>query len=226
MRYLKIFIYLIILSPLCVKGLVCDNTTKVRLQTLAQNITTSYDYVEQNGTVTFNITFLNLNSELYLVDTVNEKDIYYSDTSLTLNGFESGKNYKFEVRSTDPFCSRSVLYYIYVTTPYFNPYYNDPICEGVSYKYCNKWQKNDLSYDEFIEYNFKRIFKYRNPIEEDEYYIIKDEIKYSTKYYGENHEYTTYHKMDLFKFKEKLVDKYLYDPYQCKSFSNPDKTGL
>ena len=82
------------------------------------------------------------------------------------------------------------------------------------------------SYDEFIEYNFKRIFKYRNPIEEDEYYIIKDEIKYSTKYYGENHEYTTYHKMDLFKFKEKLVDKYLYDPYQCESFSNPDKTGL
>ena len=89
---LKIFIYLIILSPLCVKGLVCDNTTKVRLQKLAQNITTSYDYVEQNGTVNFNITFLNLNSELYLVDTVNEKDIYYSDTSLTLNGFESGKN--------------------------------------------------------------------------------------------------------------------------------------
>lgn len=167
MRYLKIFIYLIILSPLCVKGLVCDNTTKVRLQKLAQNITTSYDYGEQNGTVTFNITFLNLNSELYLVDTVNEKDIYYSDTSLTLNGFESGKNYKFEVRSTDPFCSGSVLYYIYVTTPYFNPYYNDPICEGVSYKYCNKWQKNDLSYDEFIEnvQNYKKeiIVKPDNP---------------------------------------------------------------
>lgn len=167
MRYLKIFIYLIILSPLCVKGLVCDNTAKVRLQKLAQNITTSYDYVEQNGTVTFNITFLNLNSELYLVDTVNEKDIYYSDTSLTLNGFESGKNYKFKVRSTDPFCSGSVLYYIYVTTPYFNPYYNDPICEGVSYKYCNKWQKNDLSYDEFIEnvQNYKKeiIVKPDNP---------------------------------------------------------------
>ena len=101
------------------------------------------------------------------MDTVNEKDIYYSDTSLTLNGFESGKNYKFEVRSTDPFCSGSVLYYIYVTTPYFNPYYNDPICEGVSYKYCNKWQKNDLSYDEFIEnvQNYKKeiIVKPDNP---------------------------------------------------------------
>ena len=158
MRYLKYLICLIILSPLCVKGLVCDNTTKVRLQKLAQNITTSYDYVEQDNLVTFNITFMNLSTELYLVDTVNEKDIYYNNSSLTLNGFESGKNYKFEVRSTDPYCSGSVLYYIYVTTPYFNRYYNDPICNGVSYKYCNKWQKNDLTYSEFIEnvQNYKK----------------------------------------------------------------------
>ena len=65
-----------------------------------------------------------------------------------------------------------------------------------------------------------------NCVEEDEYNIIKDEIRCSRKYYGDLHEYTIYHEMELFKFKEKIVDKYLYDPYQCKSFSEPDKTGL
>ena len=82
------------------------------------------------------------------------------------------------------------------------------------------------SNEEFVEYNFKHVFKYMNCVEEDEYNIIKDEIRCSRKYYGDLHEYTIYHEMELFKFKEKIVDKYLYDPYQCESFSEPDKTGL
>lgn len=151
MRYLKYIVCLIILFPISVKGLVCDNATKVRLQKLAQNITTSYDYIEQNGNVTFNITFNNLNSELYLVDVVNNRRFDYSGNFLQLGGFENGKTYKFEVRSTSVYCSGSVLYYLYVNTPYYNPYYSDPICDGFSHKYCNKWQKNDLSYEEFIK---------------------------------------------------------------------------
>ena len=55
-------------------------------------------------------------------------------------------------------CDSSVIYYIYVATPAYNPYYSDPICEGVNYKYCNKWQKNTLSYEEFI----RNVEEYKN----------------------------------------------------------------
>lgn len=151
MRYLKYLLCLIILFPITVNGLVCDNATKVRLQKLAQNITTSYDAIEQDGMVTFDITFHNLSHELYLVDTTNKREFYYSGGPLVLGGFQSGTNYKFEVRSTNLYCNGSVLYYLYVTTPSYNPYYNDPICDGLTYKYCNKWQKNDFTYEEFIK---------------------------------------------------------------------------
>ena len=158
MRYLKYLLCLIILFPITVNGLVCDNTTKVRLQKLAQNITTSYDYIEQDGNVIFDITFNNLNSELYLVDVVNEREYYYSGNVLQLGGFKSGTSYKFEVRTTNIFCNGPALYYLYVTTPHYNQYYNDPICNGVTYKYCNKWQKNDFTYEEFI----KNVEEYKN----------------------------------------------------------------
>lgn len=157
MRYLKYIICLIILFPITVKGAVCDNSTRVRLQKIAQNITTSYDYVEENGNVTFLINFYNLNSEVYIVDAKNNRRYNYNGDTLTIGDFKSDTNYKFEIRSSNVLCDSSALYYLYVATPAYNSYYNDPICNGVNYKYCNKWQRNTLSYDEFIKdvENFK-----------------------------------------------------------------------
>ena len=150
MRYLKGLICLIILSPLCVKALICDNADVIRLQKLAKNITTSYDYVENNSSVQFSITFENVSNELYLKNSSSGEE-FYGDGEFTLNNYSAGENYKFEVRSTNALCNTKALSYIYVNLPPYNPYYNDPICNGVSYKYCNKWQKNTLSYDEFVQ---------------------------------------------------------------------------
>lgn len=150
MRYLKGLICLIILSPLCVKALICDNADVIRLQKLAKNITTSYDYVENNSSAQFSITFENVSNELYLKNSSSGEE-FYGDGEFTLNNYSAGENYKFEVRSTNALCNTKALSYIYVNLPPYNPYYNDPICNGVSYKYCNKWQKNTLSYDEFVQ---------------------------------------------------------------------------
>lgn len=158
MKYLKLLICLIVLFPICVKGAICSNSDKIRLQQLAKNITTSYDYVENNGNVVFSINFYNLNSELYLVDTKSNNKYYYTGETLNLGGYSSNTNYKFAVRSSNIMCDSSVIYYIYVATPAYNPYYNDPICEGVNYKYCNKWQRNTLSYEDFV----KNVEEYKN----------------------------------------------------------------
>lgn len=150
MRYLKIILFLIILFPFCVEAALCDYSEKIRLQKLAQNITYSYDYVEEYRDATFTFTFYNLTSDLYLVNTRDDRRFDYSGEELVLGGFYDGTNYKFEVRATNSFCDSAALYYIYITTPSYNPYYNDPICENLDYKYCNKWQKNTLTYEEFV----------------------------------------------------------------------------
>ena len=153
MRYLKLILFMVILIPFSVDADICDYSEKVRLQTLAQNITYSYDYVEENGNVSFTITFNNMHSDLYLINSNNDSVFNYSGEELVLGGFKDNTSYKFEVRTNNIFCNSSALYYIYITTPTYNPYYSDPICVGIEeYKYCNKWQKNPYSYKQFIEH--------------------------------------------------------------------------
>ena len=84
MKYLKYILCLIVLFPISVKGALCDNSTRVRIQKIAQNITTSYDYVEQNGTIIFSINFYNLSNDIYLVDTKSGNKYYYSGNTLNI----------------------------------------------------------------------------------------------------------------------------------------------
>lgn len=181
MRYLKYILFLIILCPSYVNAAVCDNATKVRLQSLAQNITTSYDYIEENDNVTFNINFRNLSSELYITDITNGNKYYYNGSERSVTGFLPDTTYKFEVRSIDVLCSGKALYYIYVTTPAYNKYYKDPICNGVNHKYCNKWQKVTLSYEQFIEEIEK--YKYIPEEEINNNENIKGIFDYITEFY-------------------------------------------
>lgn len=185
MRYLKLILFLIILFPFSVDAALCSNSDKLRLQKLAQNITTSYDYVEENGDATFTFTFNNLSSELYLINTRNGRRFDYSGEELVLGGFYDGMSYKFEVRTTNIYCDSSALYYIYITTPSYNRYYNDPICNNLDYKYCNKWQKNTFSYEEFIknieDYKKSLILSDNNIVVEPGLFDIL--IEFYSKYY-------------------------------------------
>lgn len=179
----------------------------------------------------------NINSKCYIGKTTfdsiweryhctkNYEDIIYRHHNKHLR--DAFKKYGFENFSFEIICTSDDYEELnYLEVKYIKEY--DSFHNGYNCTLGGDGKQTKIfnTYEEFIEYNFKRIFKYRNAVEEDEYYMIKDEIKYSRKYYGENHKYTKYHEKELFEFKERMVDKYLYDSYQCKSFSNPDKTGL
>ena len=167
MREYKLFIMLIlliILFPIKTNALVCSNQDMVKLKSMAQNITTNYDYKEENNNVTFNITFSNLSPDLYLVDVTNKKNYYYNNTEMTYNGYKSGESYKFKVYSTNSLCDTSVLYTVYVTLPYFNSYYNNELCKGIEeYELCQKWSSVNISYNEFKN----KVDKYKEVIEEE-----------------------------------------------------------
>lgn len=172
-KVLSVFILLIILFPSNSKALVCSDKEKVKFQEMAQNITTTYSYVESNNQVTFNITFSNIPEGFRIYDYTNRKEYPYITSEITLTDYKDGNSYRFDYYTNDILCQYSRLYSSYINLPFYNPYYNDSICSGLNYKYCNKWQKINMTYEEFI----KDVTNYKKSLELSTIDLSKEEIK-------------------------------------------------
>lgn len=133
-----------------VNAAACDNALKVDYQNRAKNITYSYIYNDSNNT--FDVIFTNITDGLYLID-MDTMQEYRNNGEITINSVMSGKSYRFGVFTSDANpCSGSSIYNIYVTLPFYNPYYTDNLCDGISnYKYCKKFINKSVSYEEFKE---------------------------------------------------------------------------
>lgn len=186
-KFLKIFILLIILFPINSKALVCSDKDKVYFQELAKNITTTYSYVEENNQAIFNITFSNIPEGFRIYDYTNKKEYGYTASEITLGGYQAGSSYRFDYYTNDILCQYSRLYSSYINLPFYNPYYNDSVCNGLNYKYCNKWQKINMNYEEFLN----DVNNYKKSLELDKKEENIEEIKgffdnvidFYTKYY-------------------------------------------
>lgn len=144
-----------------VNAAACDNSMKVEYQNRAKNITYSYTYNDTNNT--FNILFTNITDSLYLID-MNTMQEFRNQSEITIYNVIPGNSYRYGVFTSDlnP-CSGSSIYNIYVTLPFYNPYYKDSLCDGISHKYCQKFINKAISYDEFKE----NINEYRNKLISD-----------------------------------------------------------
>ena len=187
MKKIYLLLFLVILLPINAKALSCSNADSVRYQALAQNINYTYDYVEENNTVYFNITLSNLSSELYIYDVYKNSTYNYSQNEILLGNYKPGKTFKFKVYSTNTSCS-DVLYTIYISTPYYNSYYSHPLCNGLdNYKYCQKWTNVTIDYNTFVSAvnSYKESIKSDNDIvKPEEYNTLFDYIlEYYMKYY-------------------------------------------
>lgn len=172
-KILSIFILFVILFPINSKALLCSDKEKVKFQELAKNITTTYDYIEKNNQATFNITFSNIPEGFRIYDYVNKKEYGYSASEIILSGFKSGRSYRFDYYTSDVLCQYDNLYTSYINLPYYNPYYKDSICNGLNYKYCNKWQKIDMNYEEFVS----NVNEYKKSLEIIDNTINEKEVK-------------------------------------------------
>lgn len=142
-----------------VGAVACDNSMKVDYQNRAKNISYSYTYNDSNNT--FNILFTNVTDSLYLID-MDTMQEYRNNPEITISNVTPGNSYRYGVFTSDlnP-CSNSSIYNIYVTLPFYNPYYSDPLCAGINtYKYCKKFINKSVSYEEFKENvtNYKNSF--------------------------------------------------------------------
>ena len=186
---IKISLFVMLLVPLKVSG-ACTVEDKMRYSTLASNITTSYEYKENDQSVTFDITIHNVHKDLVVVDRNNKR---YESNSGNLNNFtisnlQDGNNYSFHVYAKSGDCSYRLFNTLYVSTPKYNKYYKDPVCDGArDYSLCQKWvEVGNITYEEFKT----SVEEYKNPkkdvIEEQEndnnnwLYIVGD---FWSKYY-------------------------------------------
>lgn len=187
MRRFLLFGLLIFLFPMTTNALMCPNADKVNFQEMAKNITTTYDYVESNGTASFQITLSNIPTNFIIKEAINGTKHPYSGSSLTVNNYESGKTYRFDVYVDDVNCFLERLYSIYVTVPFYNQYYQDEICKGIeSYKYCQKWQSNTFTYEEFVknvESYKKSLIKEEKPEKEIKESIFDKILDFYIDYY-------------------------------------------
>ncbi len=171
MKILLLFILTVI--PVNIHALyACPYETASRLKSLASNITTSYDYEIVGEDALFTIQFANFYKDLIIRDVTNNV-LYEPDTSkdmseLTLNGFQDGQTYQFEVYTGVTDCTEEVLFVIYVNLPTYNPYYQESVCSDVpDYQLCQKWSNHGLSKEEFISQvnRYKESLK-QEPIED------------------------------------------------------------
>lgn len=159
-KAIYLFMFIIFLTiPTIVKAdstyYSCNASDLTKLQKLATNIVSSYDYQEnfgnnKYGSVTFTIKLTNLNSKLYIINTGTKTRYNYSSNELVINNISPGQTLHYEVYGNDYGCNDKYLMTIYINIPSYNKYYVDDLCKNFQgYKLCNKWNKVDMSYDEF-----------------------------------------------------------------------------
>lgn len=133
----------------------CNASDLTKLQKLATNIVSSYDYQEtfgnnQYGSVTFTIKLTNLNSKLSILSKESKTRYDYKSNELIITNISPGQTLHYEVYGNDYGCNDKHLMTIYINIPSYNKYYVDDVCKNFQgYKLCNKWNKVDMSYDDF-----------------------------------------------------------------------------
>ena len=152
----------------------CSNNEISRLKILASNVNISYEPIETDSKVTYNIIFLNMTSELAIRDITARVSYPYTGNEMVLNGFMPNSNYKFKIIPSNG-CDVS-LAVKYANLPAFNVYYKDPLCEGIqNYALCQKWNNSNVSYDTFVT----EVTKYKESLSKPDIQVIPEENKTS-----------------------------------------------
>lgn len=167
MKKIILGLFILLWIPSRINALSCTDSQVNRLEKLAKQIQTTYDYQETSDGVYFTIKFHNVHEDLYLVDynTFENMIIYDNNSSgiVLAPNYAPGSSYTFSVLNQKSLCDVMVVSKVTVTLPSYNKYYKDPLCEGLSsYSLCQKWVNvGNISYAEFQ----KNIQTYREQIQ-------------------------------------------------------------
>lgn len=128
----------------------CDNAELKKLNTLANYI--EYSYAFNENTSKFDITFINVPEELYIVNDFKRYDS--NNGNVVVTGIDQGSDIKYEVYSSiNAECVTQYLRVIRVNVPYLNNFFGSNACSG--YENMSECNNKFLNY-ELTEAIFKR----------------------------------------------------------------------
>lgn len=134
---MKKLILILLLLPSIIKA-TCTTDEIKKNRNLASNISTYYEYNEEQNT--FDVTIYNISSRLKIK---NNNDTYYSDIEgigqAKINNINPGTMITLGVYAKEGDCSDYRVQTIYVNLPYYNKYYKEEICKNNTNKLCSKW---------------------------------------------------------------------------------------
>lgn len=125
----------------------CDYSIKSELKSLANNVNFDLNYQIVDEKASFKISITGINEKVYVIDENGNK--YYKDT--VIENLSEGMKYKFYVRGrVYDFCGYGDLNTKIISTPYYNKYYQDELCEKhKNDNICYRWNNVNMTYDEF-----------------------------------------------------------------------------
>lgn len=152
MRKLKKFIVmlLICLMPISVNA-ACTSSEKARLKKIISNVNISYDYTANRYNAYFNIKVNNLTSDIYFIDSYGKTYSGDLNGEANLSNYPSGNSYSLSFYGSNS-CFGEKISTLYVTTPTYNPYYLNSVCDDAKeYELCQKWASHSLNKIEFVQ---------------------------------------------------------------------------
>lgn len=157
-KYLLV-IFLLFLPTIVKAG--CSDDDLIRLQRLTNNISVMYSYDKYKDN--FTVTFTNVSSELVITDIDSNKD-YKKSGELNIYDVKPG-SHSYYIYVYDKNCYDNELGTKTINIPYYNKYYQNEECEGISnYKYCSRWLPNDISYKDW----YSNVIKYKESIKKEQ----------------------------------------------------------
>ncbi len=157
---LLLIIAFLVLMPMQINAF-CDtmivNSEKATLKKIASNVTFSTFYEETDDQLVFSIRINNLDKSLKVVDNKTKEEIFYGLNTKDMREYIVGNyqpgqsvQFNFFVLGSDCISEEEILMVRYVNLPYYNKYYKDPLCVGLSNNLiCRKWANVKLDYDDF-----------------------------------------------------------------------------
>ena len=174
-----IFILMLLIPITNVKGFYCTYTEIAQWKKIAYNVNYYYEYKENNGKVTFDITLSNLNKNIYFIDSTTGKKHEFTKNEVKLTGYSSGDTIVYTFYPVNAYCSDEPLYTIRINLPTYNQFYGDKLCLGIeNYKKKKKWSSNNLTYEQFV----KKIEQYKESLKEEDSNKEKTETNNTINY--------------------------------------------
>lgn len=128
----------------------CNNMDISRYKSLASNINSYYEFNEDLKN--FNIIIYNVHNDLSLVVKGNNQSFYGNNEGfIYFNNLNPGQTVNFSIYPKSGDCSVYKLRTIYVNLPYYNNFFNDPICANSNSDLCLKWANTSMyNRDQFL----------------------------------------------------------------------------